>query len=917
MKKIFMICCSLFIVGAIGSAEAAVAAKPKTVSVLNNATTVRAKSAPSGLYQAECYDTYFGCMDQFCISDNESGGTCLCSDENKKFEDSLAKIQKQLDEANRLKTVEVEKVQAGAQADIIFTGGRQYDAQGNVVSVEAAANSRSARRNNLLSMWDDAGGSTDIFSQEIDNIASKTGGALYSAAREMCLDQMPDSCEKDITMLTQLYSTQIKSDCKAFENAVSKSQKMADEELASAQKEVRTALKESFEEANKLDRGTCMVEFKKCMQEEDACGADWTKCVSSIASENMQNQKNEGGKGKAEHVSKYEITDATMEILDSKRFICEKILNQCMAVRDLVWPDFLREAAPDLRLAELNAESKQRQSCLSNISNCIQKACKEDIAGKGVDTMDACLARPEMARQFCKVELEPCERMTKVGAGAQESLIWQFVKDKLASMRVDACTTAVKECYTSPDRCGEDFSKCIGMDYRFLHDLCPQDKLLACQENGRFDRNRVDSMLMGFYLNVDNAALDNCQNLVEKKMLEICGSTTKCDNYLGDEFLGTQSLAYTKNGSQHIVTGMFSIGNIKVGDGMNGLDPGRIDVQDYMREVEIRNGGISIPNRAGVMEAIRAELNNIEGSINRAISLISSDPQIQYCVEGRDLSQVTGGNRGRANTTVGRFPNLLNQTKMVIAESALRKVANNYNAKLTELIAKATKESSADVAEYMCQRLPFSGESPGNDLGYSGAQSDSMGTFAIARIVGEGIDTRDLVRGATSRNTVDFGGAFSMERNRTRARSASSAGMNATTFAMGGSEMIAGGGGGAGGGAGATKSPEGNLGAGAGSGAGIGGGMQALTVGIGGSTYTAAASTSNKSEANEAKLQGGGTQQSIMSVFNRADRICKVCTTTIVNDCSGSILRNGRKLTESCDTKIMEDGGQRCEDIQM
>ena len=123
----------------------------------------------------------------------------------------------------------------------------------------------------------------------------------------------------------------------------------------------------------------------------------------------------------------------------------------------MVWPSFLREAAPTIRVAEQAAESKFRQSCLTNISSCIQKACKDDIVGKGVDTMDACLSRPDMARSFCKVEIDPCERM--------EPLIWGYVVDKLAAMRVDACTQEVKDCFTDETRCGPDFSNCIGMDY--------------------------------------------------------------------------------------------------------------------------------------------------------------------------------------------------------------------------------------------------------------------------------------------------------------------------------------------------------------------------------------------------------------------------------------------------------------------
>ena len=78
-------------------------------SAIQNGTKVRTKVEVSGLYDKECYDAYYGCMDQFCISDNESGGSCACSDLNAQYEKELLEIKELLAEAERIKTVEVEK----------------------------------------------------------------------------------------------------------------------------------------------------------------------------------------------------------------------------------------------------------------------------------------------------------------------------------------------------------------------------------------------------------------------------------------------------------------------------------------------------------------------------------------------------------------------------------------------------------------------------------------------------------------------------------------------------------------------------------------------------------------------------------------------------------------------------------------
>src|SRR5574344_1239050 len=105
------------------------------------------------------------------------------------------------------------------------------------------------------------------------------------------------------------------------------------------------------------------------MQTEDACGEHWENCVATIASENMQNNRAKSTAGTTvATVDVYDITTSTMEVLSTKRTICENVLSQCVAVRDMVWPAFLREAAPTIKVAESAAESKFRQSCLTNIS---------------------------------------------------------------------------------------------------------------------------------------------------------------------------------------------------------------------------------------------------------------------------------------------------------------------------------------------------------------------------------------------------------------------------------------------------------------------------------------------------------------------------------------------------------------------
>lgn len=721
----------------------------KRQSAIQQGTTVRTKVEATGLYDQACYDAYFGCMDQFCITDNASGGACNCSDNIAEYDKELAAIQDILSEANRLRTEEIERVKAGADADIIFTGERRYDEDGNILAEGqlSEAEEKAQKRADLLALFNTSiyEDSSELESQSaVSNMADMSGAELYNAANELCLAQVPDSCAGDIVFLQQLYSRQITSDCLGYKNSLAQQRTNAENELAAAESEVRTALQESFDSANKYDLGQCMVEFKKCMQTDDACGEDWENCVMTIASENMQNNTATSTAGTTvETVDTYDITASTMEMLSAKRPICENVLDQCVAVRDQVWPNFLREAAPTIKVAESIVESKFRQSCLTNISECIQTACRDDIAGKGIATMDACLSRPEMARSFCKVEIDPCERM--------EPLIWGYVEDKLAAMRVDACTQEVKDCFTADTRCGPNFENCIGMDYDYIHDICPIDSLVVCKANNpNFSMDDLDDMLMGLYLNIDNAMMEQCQNIVDQKMAEVCGSTSDCNRFAADDTIGTGSLRSQKDGTTYRVTGMISFGSIKMGDsdgetiddgegGTIKLGPGEIGVSEYIAKIRESNAGVE--NAEGIISAIEEELNNIAGTINRTIDMIAEDPEIQYCVNGRDLSQITGEKNA---STTGRFPNLLNQVKMQIAISALRQAQDNYNTKLNYEIAEATKNASTDLAQYMCQKIAENGGAGSGDIN---ASTPLTPPYAISYDVGSGLTTEDLAKG--------------------------------------------------------------------------------------------------------------------------------------------------------------------------
>ena len=113
------------------------------------------------------------------------------------------------------------------------------------------------------------------------------------------------------------------------------------------------------------------------------------------------------------------------------------------------------------------------------------------------------------------------------------------------------------------------------------------------------------------------------------------------------------------------------------------------------------------------------------------------------------MSQITGKQGAK---TTARFPNLLNQLKVQIATAALRKAQDNYNEKFQDLVADATKDADADLAQYMCQKMAETGA-----MTLTSPSTDLMPPYSIAYEVGAGLTNEDLSLGG--KGVLSLGGA--------------------------------------------------------------------------------------------------------------------------------------------------------------
>ena len=716
----------------------ALLAAPKSAktSVVGMGTKVAAATANT-LVDSECQESYFGCMDAFCIVENVSGGRCQCSNKHIQLSTKLKEIMDMDNQSYAISTYGVEHIELGQAAnDVLATSERAFDKamkDANDESVvdkpknEKKAGLSFADWNSKFSAKDDD--EDEVFELDADDIANKKGDELYKAAMEMCFGQTPQKCKTSEDMLKMMYVQKIRSDCAAFENSLNKQESESTVKLEDAKRNVRDAALNELQASNKYSLGECAIEFKKCMNTEEVCGEDWTGCVKLAASENMSNDT-AGSVAKQVTIqgtfSSVTIAATSMDALLAKKPLCEYVTNQCIKEKDKVWDVFVKDIVATIKSAELVAESGLRTNCLSSISQCYIKACKENMDPKDPEgSYDMCLSRPDNYKSFCKVELEPCLNATGGSYDNPDaSSLWRGVLSKLAAMRVDACTDEFKKCLQDEDRCGKDYSQCIGLDNEDVAGICPEDKLTACYKEygGKQEtvRETLENIAQGILLNVDNDLLVACEKAASDAMVKICGDTESC-NSLVDDTVGTHSLKLAwceydgkkysnckddvgaitdvdlgkitidadlnmESHDRHYFTSKFD-GQIywdflDVADDARGL----IGVVDYEKSVKD-----FADMDAAARDRVKSEIETLHSSIKNAIDAIEADPKVQYCMTGRQVEGLKNDDGftqliGKANNA--RFPKLTNQYRRLITTAALHKTRENYFKKYDELSGK-------------------------------------------------------------------------------------------------------------------------------------------------------------------------------------------------------------------------------------
>ncbi len=305
-----------------------------------------------------------------------------------------------------------------------------------------------------------------------------------------------------------------------------------------------------------------------------------------------------------------------------------------------------------------------------------------------------------------------------------EPLILDYVYARLSAMRVDSCTNEVKECLQSDDRCGADYTQCIGLDTDTIIRMCPYDKLVGCQKvyqeqgvdiTGQKVYDELATMVQGIMLNIDNNFLNQCQNAANEAMIKVCGSTEDCNGIAVDENIGARSLEYkiceyksqdgeiAYNAAEcRVDVGGFSEKDLRekalagVLTGLIFWDSVDFDEMGNLISIDeyLENTGLKMSETDKTRT--KSELGLLQQSINNAIQAIESDAVVQFCMTGRKVQgmESTKGRTDMDSRNAGRFPGLTGQMRLMIATAALQEAKANYLEKYDALYDKIISDFS-------------------------------------------------------------------------------------------------------------------------------------------------------------------------------------------------------------------------------
>ena len=660
-----------------------------------------------------CQNAFYGCMDSFCMLANTSGGRCRCDDRSKDLDAVLEQIQKLDAQSKTLAEEGVERLQRGDAVDAIYAMAE--DAANKVTAsqkknqrdlLDAVDNPKKSGKLDLSMFNANIFDTDEIFGDGDDlfdtSMTDKTGGALRSSATKLCTPKIPTECREFSSMLQLVYAQKIKSDCMAYENDLKQQRMNSENLLKTAQKAVRDAAAEAYENANKYDLGQCILRFKQCMTGDEVCGSNFSKCVVNpmlvSSSANKPKQVKTG-------TTVVEISSMTYDLLNNNKSMCENVLNQCVLVRDKVWNEFLRNVAPELKSAEYVAEDERRRSCVPNVISCIKEQAEQEGYEEGSDSWYLFTSDTTNVEKLCKIQLQQC---ASDDPQIRASVI-EFVKLGLGALRADRCSTAVKNCLKSDTVCHSDYSNCLGVTPEFLWNNCGEivkpdcTGATAADENGNVTevslKKYISQVAAGVLQNLNNDVAARCNQAVNKIMTSKCGGTSTC-------YSDTMIISESK--LSELFDYEISYGSDKVED-VSQLSY-KSNPEQYTVKLTKKNDNTTYTcdttQKTCTFDGTNKEL--LQNAYNTIITAVETDPEVQRCKTGAYAlgfdNELVSAQKDPDNTQDGfgqlTFEHLTDNTIQIVAKGVYDSYLKQKSTAYEKLVDKRAEDTATIMSLY-------------------------------------------------------------------------------------------------------------------------------------------------------------------------------------------------------------------------
>jgi hypothetical protein len=442
----------------------------------NNAVGAMSSTRTGAEYE-QCKNTYFSCMDQFCMLKNDDYRRCSCND--RVFE--LDEVRGVLEQAGEKLTVFTESL------DVVGMTAAQATAMRTQSEGEAALTGDNSASKALLQAimnsirGDDAtvgGKYSDLNSISISfdtvnafgmvdagqAIAAYNGNALYSAVYPQCRDAVRADCNDALLQRAiTAYLMAIEQDCNTVQTAIEKTQQQMKAAVREGSAMLDLARVENRQKHNSSDITTCINEVEAVILSEEVCGADYHKCLDNGQYIDISTGKpivgvedfykleqmlvfSDGIEAADQKLSKNSSNRGFVQNFENRvKKFAQPALDKCVENADTVWAEYLDKAMLSIYYAQKAKVAEIKQGCFDYVASCymnsdtaITTAMKELTGDSGV------VLQPDkvvLSSQMCSEYVESCNNMF------DGNIIAQYVDNIKSTDTLTACRAVVKQCF--------------------------------------------------------------------------------------------------------------------------------------------------------------------------------------------------------------------------------------------------------------------------------------------------------------------------------------------------------------------------------------------------------------------------------------------------------------------------------------